>query len=156
LDGGPHVFVGLHQIPARGEELVAFDAAAFVDAGGIAGEAVGYDATPGDVAIAFDDGVGFAFFEGLLGKEGGVNSAVYDPGAARSRYSSNFVSAQGVAGMDADADDVSGMDAFGNNRLKGFVDEDRISCRFRSSCCEYKQPSRCNYSGTKGIVTGIY
>ncbi len=31
LHGGPHVFVGRHQVPAGGEEFGAGDAAAFVD-----------------------------------------------------------------------------------------------------------------------------
>ena len=69
LDGGPHVFVAGHEVPAGGEEFAAADAAAFVDfLRGAAGENVGDGLAPGDVAIAFDYGVGLAAFEGFFGK----------------------------------------------------------------------------------------
>src|SRR6202030_124877 len=31
LDGGPHVFLGVDKVPARGQELASFDPSAFVD-----------------------------------------------------------------------------------------------------------------------------
>ncbi len=48
LHRGPHVFLGVHQVPARGQEFAAFDAPAFVDSLGLAGEAIGDDFAPGD------------------------------------------------------------------------------------------------------------
>jgi hypothetical protein len=72
--------------------------------------------------------VGLAAFEGFFGEEGGVDAALDDPGSAFSGDAADFVAAEGVAGVDADADDVAGLDGFGEDLLEGFVDEDRISC----------------------------
>ena len=69
LDGGPHVFVARHEVPAGGEEFAAADAAAVVDRlKGSAGKTIGDDLAPGDVAIAFDYSVGLAAFEGFFRK----------------------------------------------------------------------------------------
>ena len=70
LDGGPHVLVEGHEVPAGGEELVALDAAALVDVLEVSGDAIGNGAAPGDVAVTFDDGVGFAAFEGTPRERG--------------------------------------------------------------------------------------
>jgi hypothetical protein len=127
LDGGPHVFVGGHEVPAGGEELAAADAAAVVEALGGAGDAVEDDLAPGDVAVAFDDGVGFAAVEGLFGEEGGVDAAVDDPGSAGAGDAADGVAAEGVAGVDADTDDVAGGDGCGVDLLKGLVDQDGVT-----------------------------
>jgi hypothetical protein len=57
-----------------------------------------------------------------------VDAAVDDPGSAFAGDAADFVAAEGVAGVDADADDVAGLDGFRDDLLEGFVDEDRISC----------------------------
>ncbi len=62
------MYWGIHQVPASGQELAALDAAAFVDAFWIPGNAIGYRAAPDDVAVAFDYGVSFAAFQGFFGK----------------------------------------------------------------------------------------
>ena len=127
LHGGPHIFLGIHEVPARGEEFAAFDAAAFVDFFGLAGEAIGDDLAPGKIAVALDDGVGFAAFERFFGKQGGVNAAVDDPGAAAARHAADGISAQGIAGVHADADDVAGLNGFGHNLLERLIDEDGVA-----------------------------
>jgi hypothetical protein len=59
LDGGPHIFVGLHEVPARGEELGALRCGRRRRCGlNLPAMQVGDDLAPGDVAVAFDDGVG--------------------------------------------------------------------------------------------------
>ncbi len=69
LHGGPHVFVAGHEVPAGGEKFGSADTAAFVDfLRGGAGENVGNGFAPGDVAVAFDYGVGLAALEGFFGK----------------------------------------------------------------------------------------
>ena len=40
LHGGPHVFLRLHQVPARRKEIGPCNAAAFIDAAGMAGQAI--------------------------------------------------------------------------------------------------------------------
>jgi hypothetical protein len=95
---------------------------------GSAGENVGDCLAPGDVSVAFDYGVGVASFEGFFGKEGGVDAAVDDPGSAFAGDATDFVAAEGVAGVNADADDVVGLDGFGEDLFEGFVNENGISC----------------------------
>ena len=127
LHGGPHIFCGIHQVPAGGEEFAAFNAAAFVDFFGRAGDASGDDFGPGKIAVAFDDGVGLAALERFFRKQRGVNAAIDDPCAAGASHAADRVSAQGVAGVDADADDVAGMNGLGDDLLEGFIDEDGIA-----------------------------
>jgi hypothetical protein len=156
LHGGPHVFVAGHEIPAGGEEFCASDAAACVDFFGRAGEAAGDRFAPGDVAVSGDYGVGVAALEGFFGEEGGVDAAVDDPGSALAGDAAYFVAAEGVAGVDADADDVAGLDGFGDDLFEGLVDEDGISCGRRRCCCKDEEPTWCDDCCPKGIVAGIY
>jgi hypothetical protein len=157
LDGGPHVLVAGHKVPAGGEELSALDASAFVDLlRGSAGEDVGDGFTPGDVAVAFDYGVGVSAFEGFFGEEGGVDAAVDDPGSALAGDAADFVAAEGVAGVDADADDVAGLDGFGDDLFDGFVDEDGVACGGGCGGGEDEEPTGGDDGGAKGVVAGIY
>ena len=155
LHGGPHIFRGIHQVPARGEKFAALDAAAFVDPLGLAGEAIGDDLGPGQIAVAFDDGVGFAALEGFVGKERGVNSAIDDPGAAGAGHAADGVAAQGIAGVDADADDVAGLNGLGHNLLERFIDENGIADRSGRGGGEHEEPAGRDDRGAKGIVAGI-
>ena len=107
LHGGPHVFVRGNQVPARGQELAAANAAAFVD---LLRRARMQSATTLPQAMSpspFTTAVRLAALEGLLGKQRGVNPAVDDPCAALARHPAHFIAAQGVAGVDADAHDVA-------------------------------------------------
>ena len=85
-----------------------------------------------------------------------MDAAVDDPGSALASDAPDFVSAKGVAGMDADADDVAGLDGFGGDLFEGFVDEDGISCGRRCGCGENEEPTRGNYGGPKRVIAGIY
>ncbi|WP_433984761.1 hypothetical protein RBB78_09865 [Tunturiibacter empetritectus] len=157
LNGGPHVLVAGHEIPAGGEEVGAADAAAFVDLFGLsAGEDVGDGFAPGYVAVAFDYGVGFAALECFFGEEGGVDAAVDDPGSAFAGDAADLVAAEGVAGVDADADDVAGLDGVGDDLFDGFVDEDGVACEGGCGGGEDEEPTGCDYSGPKRVVAGIY
>ncbi len=138
LHRGPHIFARVHQVPARGEEFAAFDAAAFVDFFGLAGETIGDNLAPGKIAVAFDDGVGFAAFESLFRKQRGVNSAIDHPGAAAASHAADRVSAQGIAGVDADANDVAGLNRLGHNLFERFIDENGISDGQRRGGCKHE------------------
>ncbi len=156
LDGGPHVLFGGHEVPAAGEELAAADAAAVVDVLERAiGEDVGDGLAPGDVSVALDDGVCCAELEGLFGEEGGVDAAVDDPCAALAGHAPDLVAAQGVAGVDADADDVAGMNGLGYDLFEGLIDEDGVAGDGGCSCCKDKQPARRDDGRAKRIITGI-
>jgi hypothetical protein len=85
-----------------------------------------------------------------------VDAAVDDPGSAFAGDAADFVTAEGVAGMDADADDVAGLDGFGGDLFEGLVDEDGISCGRRCGCGENEEPTGGDYGGPKGVIAGIY
>ena len=156
LDGGPHVLVAGHEVPAGGEELGALDASAVVDfLEGCSGENVGDDLAPGDIAIAFDDGVGVAALEGFFGEEGGVDAAVDDRCAAFVGEAAYFVAAESVAGVDADAYDVAGLDGGGVDLLDGLVDEDGVAGGAWRGGGKDEEPARGDDSRAKCIVTGI-
>jgi hypothetical protein len=72
--------------------------------------------------------MGLAAFEGFFREEGGVDAAVDDPSSTFAGDAADFVAAERVAGVYADADDVAGLDGFGEDLLEGFVDEDGIAC----------------------------
>jgi hypothetical protein len=61
-----------------------------------------------------------------------MDAAIDDPGSAFSGDAADFIAAEGVAGVDADADDVAGLDGFGEDLLKGFVDDGVAAARTKS------------------------
>ena len=52
----------------------------------------------------------------LFGIKSGVDSAEDHPGAAFARDFANFISAKGIPGMNADADDIAALNAFTDPR----------------------------------------
>ncbi len=108
LHRGPHVPIGGHQVPARGQEVLRLDAPAVVHRLKAAGDAVVEGLRPRQVAVAFHHRVGAADLERFVGKERRVDAAVDHRRAGGARQAADFIAAQGVAGMDPDADDVAG------------------------------------------------
>src|ERR1700733_5477266 len=100
--------------------------------------------------------MGFASFKGFFGEERGVNAAVDDPCSAGAGHAADLVAAQCVAGVDADADDVAGLDGFGDDLFEGLIDEDGVAGDFRCGRGEHEKPSRGDDRGAKGIVRGVY
>ena len=145
----------IHQVPARGEEVAAFDAAAIVDFFGLACDAIGDDLAPGKIAIALYDGVGFATLESFLWKQRGVNAAINDPGAAAASHAADSVSAERIAGVHADADDVAGLNGLGHNLLERLIDENGIADGTGCRGCKHEEPTRSDDGGAKGIIAGI-
>ena len=82
---------------------------------------------PDDVAVALDDGVRAAEIARFLGKERRVDPAVDDRGAARASQRADLVAAQGVAGVDADADDIAGLHGIHLERLECLVRNARVA-----------------------------
>jgi hypothetical protein len=58
--------------------------------------------------------------------------------------------------VDADADNVVGLDGFGEDLFEGLIDQDGIASGGRGRCGEYKEPSWGDDGGTKRVVAGIY
>src|SRR5437667_7527047 len=65
---------------------------------------------PNQIAIALHDGMRAAEFQGFVGVEGGVDPSENYKGAALPRHSPQGVSAEGVAGVDADPHHIAGLD----------------------------------------------
>src|SRR5262249_58804165 len=103
LHGRPHVSPLGQQVPAGRNKFVAADAATVVNPPGSAGHALTNDVLPNQIAVAFHDRMGGAVLMRLFRKQGRVNAAIHDPGAALARQSSDFVSAPRISGVDADA-----------------------------------------------------
>ena len=85
-----------------------------------------------------------------------MDAAVDDPGSALAGDAADFVAAEGVAGVDADADDVAGLDGFGDDLFDGFVDEDGVACGGGCGGGEDEEPTGGDDGGAKGVVAGIY
>ena len=108
---------------------------------------------PHDVAVALDDGVRPAELVRLVRVERGMNAAEHDRGAAPGRPA-DLVAAQGVAGVNADADDVARLDRR-VERLERFVDEDGIAISARRRGREHVQPARRDDADAERHVAGV-
>src|SRR5581483_7803708 len=105
------------QIPARRHELLARQTTTVVHRLRLARETVRDDLRPDDVAVAPHHGMRRALDSRFVWKQRRVNPAVDDVRAARPDLAADFVPAKRVAGVDADADDVPGIDGFESKRL---------------------------------------
>ena len=77
---------------------------------------------PHQIAVAVDDRVRAAVRSGFVRVQRRVNAAVDDERAARPRGISDFVTAMRVARVNADADDVAGVDV-SDSTVERFVDQ---------------------------------
>src|SRR5258708_32827996 len=75
LDRSPHVAFSRHQIPARGQERVSFNPAAFINRQRSSTAAIRQYPRPSDISIALYHGMSATEFMGFVGVEGGVNSS---------------------------------------------------------------------------------
>src|SRR5438270_943606 len=123
----PHVCVLGEKVPARRLERGSLDAASVIDEAGSAFQAVLDHTGPDLVAIALHNRVRPAELMSFLGKERGVDSTVDDAGAALTGKLADLVPAQRIAGVDADADYVAGLDRLRIQLLQSFVNDVRVS-----------------------------
>jgi len=156
LHGSPHVSSRRQQVPAGRDELVRVDAAAFVEPLQRAAHGMVDHDGPHDVAVAADDRVGAAELVRFVGIQGGVDSAVDDGRAARSQRDADLVPAQRIAGVDADADDVAGLNGVEIELLERFIDDARPSVLRRRRRAENEQPSRRDDADAKGQMARIH
>ena len=68
---------------------------------------------------------------------------------------SNFITAQCIAGVDADSNHIARLDAFGASRLDRLIHDQRISIGGRRCGGEHIQPSWCDHAHPERYVTGI-
>src|SRR5579862_1007685 len=88
--------------------------------------------------------MGAAQFACFLGIESGVNSAKNYIRSALPRQFPNFVSPQGIRGMNADTDGVSRLNTFGIHRAECFIHQNGIAEALGSGACQYVLPTRSN------------
>src|SRR4051812_47173427 len=127
LNRCPHITILGKKVPARRLEGGSLNTACVVDEFGSAGLAVLDHAGPDLVAIALDHRVSSAKLMRFLREESRMDAAEDDARPALTGQVSYFVAAQGVAGMDSDADHIAGLDGFRIELRQGFVDNDRIA-----------------------------
>ena len=63
-------------------------------------------------------------FVGLIGVEGGMNSSKDHVGAAFAGQFADLVAAKSIRGVDADADNIAGLNLIRVHRLQGLVDQE--------------------------------
>ena len=152
----PHILLRLHQVPARRQKIGPRDAAALINRLRMACQAVCHHLRPHQVAIALHHGMRQAVLQRFLGKQRRVNTAIHHPRAPLARHPAHLVSAQSVARVHADADDVAGLNALGDNLFQRFVDENRVSHRPGCRRRQNEQPTGGDDSRAKRIVAGIH
>ena len=86
--------------------------------------------------------MGSAQLAGFFGIKSGVNSAKNYVGSALARQVPNFVAAQRIGGVNADADGVSGLNALRIHLAEGFIDKDRVAEALGSGAGENVLPAR--------------
>ena len=151
----PHVATRLHEIPAGRTEFLRVDAPAFVHRLQRPAKAIGEGLRPGALAVSLDHGVRTAQSECLVRVKRRVDPAVNHECAGLARQLPHLVSAQGVAGMDADAHHVTGLDLARCHRFEHFVGEPRRAERRRGCACEHVQPAWRDDANAKRDMTGI-
>ncbi len=96
-----------------------------------------------------------AQFVGFVGVEGGVNASKHHVGAALAGQFPDFVAAERVGGVDADADNIAGLNLVRFYRLQGLVHQAGIAKARRCRRCKHIQPARGYDRGAKRNFTGI-
>ena len=122
---------------------------------GVPGHAVANYLVPDDVAIAFDHRMCPAPLKRLFRIERGMDSPEHDPGAALACRASDLVSSQGVAGVNANADDVAGLDALQIEMFQSFIADFGIAERLIGRGGQNVQPSWRDDCGPEGGIAWI-
>src|SRR4030095_9381963 len=133
----------------------SLDAAAVVDSLRLAGKRVRDRDRPDAIAVALDDRGRGAVLEHLVRVQRRVDAAVNHVRAARLRRAPDFVAAQRVQRVNADADDVARLDLVEIDLLERLVNDVRIAVLGGRRRREYIQPTGCNDSDAKRNVAWI-
>lgn len=135
--------------------MIGFDAAAIVDRLEATLDGVVEDFRPNDVAIAFNGGVGGSEFENLFREKGGVDAAVNDSGTEVAGDFPDGVTAEGVPGVYADADDVTFINGGRVELFEGLIADDGVAEDRGGGGGEHVEPAGGNHRGTEGHIAGI-
>ena len=135
--------------------MLRIDFSAFVDRVHLAVEAPLDRLSPGDIAVALDDGVAFTEAEGLVRVERRVDAAIDDEGPLRAGNPADLVSPQGIACVDADADDVPLRDGRRVEALERFVGDVRVAVTGWRRCRQNIEPTGGYHGHAERHVGGI-
>jgi len=118
----PHISAARYKIPTRGHKIRCLDMSAGVNGLGNASATILQHGRPDEVTVSLDHRMRPSNAVRLLRIECGVNSAEDDVGTALPCQSPNLISTQRIPRMDADADDISTLDAAWIHRTECFID----------------------------------
>src|ERR1700693_3634098 len=93
--------------------------------------------------------MGSAKFMSFVRVKSCVNAAEYHIGAALACQLADFISTEGVGGVDADANNISSLNAGGGYGVESLVHQGCIPIRLRGGRCQHIQPARSYDRGTK-------
>src|SRR5450432_3609759 len=155
LQRRPHVAIARHQVPAGRNKVAGLNLAAHVHWFWLAFAAVFERPRPGDVSVTFYHCVRAAEINGFLRIKSGVNSAENHIRSPFARDLANFVSAQSVGRMNANADRIARLNALRIHRKQRFVNQNRISKTSRRGGSQNVLPSRRDYCGSKRHTTWV-
>ena len=151
----PHVASLGQEVPPGRDELVRIDASGLVHELQGSLRRVVEDDRPDLVAVALDDRVRAAEALGFFGIERRVDAAVDDGRALGSRLGADFVSAEGVAGVDAETHHVAGLHGLEVERFERLISNARIAVPGGSGPGQDEQPSGCDDAYSKGKMTRV-
>src|SRR4051812_3701611 len=149
LHGAPHVAIARHQVPARLAEARGVHTSCFIDLLVQSVDDVVEHTWPRLVAVAAYDSVCSSEFTGFFREESGVDAAVDDIGATRTRSFSNLIAPQSISRMYADANNVGGGNRFHIKRIERLVYNNRVAERGRGGCRQDVKPARSNDTRSK-------
>src|SRR5919197_1017113 len=152
LDGSPHVPLPRNQVPTSGNEIGRFDASCFVDRLQGATATVVNGLRPGEITVAFYDGMRPAELVCLLWIQGCVNAAENHKCSAVTRDCADPVSSQRVCRMHANTDNITWLDGRGIESRQGLIDQPGIAETFRRCAREYIHPTGSDNGGPKRDV----
>jgi hypothetical protein len=94
--------------------------------------------------------------EGFVRVKRGVDASIDNPGAEAAGQPANFISAQGITGVDTDAHYISPLNGFRDYLFQGLIYENGFAGRRGGCSGNNKQPSWCDDGSTKRIIAWIH
>ena len=155
LDRTPHVFVGGQQIPSRLPEVFPVDPAALIDSLGRSLLTIGQHLSPNQIAVALDGYMRVSVLQNLFRVQRRVDASVNDPSPSFAGDTADFIAAQRVARVNADADYIARLHIIWIQVLQRFVAKYGIPIFRGRSRCDDKHPTGSNDGGPEGCVAWI-
>ena len=111
---------------------------------------------PHDVAVAAHHRVRAATFTRLIWIQRRVYAAKHDRGPSRSSGGADFITAERIAGVNPNPDDVARMHALEIKGLERLVDDAWAPVCGGCGRAQHEQPARRDHADTEGQMTGVH